>query len=372
MALPSGAGVTLYVLVLFMGAVGALGLQRNEFVSSEVEIDYKQYVSALVIFGDSTVDCGNNNYLTTVVKSNFQPYGRKFEAGVATGRFCDGKIAVDYLTERIGYPLGPPYLAPNAHGDAILSGINFASSASGWDDNTAKHFNVKGLTTQFSWFKNWKSEVVSLVGQEKGNYIVGKALYVISTGSNDWVNNYYINLELMNKYSTDTYTTFLIDLVGSYVKELYDSGGRNIVVLGLPPLGCLPSQISLHGKGKPGCVEEMNNVAVKFNQLLEAKFNSLKPNLHGGRLIYIDIFNPLFSYVNDAQQYGFNVTRTGCCGTGDLETAILCNMASVGTCKDAYSYVWWDSFHPTTHAYSLLADNLWNQAVPQILAPELP
>lgn len=78
--------------------------------------------------------------------------------------------------------------------------------------------NVKGLTTQFSWFKNWKNEVVSLVGQEKGNYIVGKALYVISTGSNDWVNNYYINLELMNKYSTDTYTTFLIDLVGSYVK----------------------------------------------------------------------------------------------------------------------------------------------------------
>ena len=42
--------------------------------------------------------------------------------------------------EKIGYPFPLPYLAPNAHGPAILTGINFASSASGWYDGTARNF----------------------------------------------------------------------------------------------------------------------------------------------------------------------------------------------------------------------------------------
>ena len=95
-----GATIALQALVLFMGAAEALGLRRSEFLnsSSKMDTDWKQYISAVIIFGDSTVDSGNNNYLDTVVKSNFEPYGRKFEAG-ATGRFCDGKIVTDFISK---------------------------------------------------------------------------------------------------------------------------------------------------------------------------------------------------------------------------------------------------------------------------------
>jgi hypothetical protein len=55
---------------------------------------------------------------------------------------------------------------------------------------------------------------------------------------------------------------------------------------------------------------------------------------------------------------GFNETRKACCGTGYLETAILCNEASIGTCADAAPYLFWDSFHPTTGFYKMLADML--------------
>lgn len=65
--------------------------------------------------------------------------------------------------------------------------------------------------------------MVSLVGPEKGNHIISNSLYIISTGSNDWVNNYYLNLELMQNYTSDAYTTFLIGLVGFYVKVLASS-----------------------------------------------------------------------------------------------------------------------------------------------------
>lgn len=54
-------------------------------------------VSAVIVFGDSIVDTGNNNNLKTPAKCNFPPYGRDFEGGAATGRFSNGKVPSDIL-----------------------------------------------------------------------------------------------------------------------------------------------------------------------------------------------------------------------------------------------------------------------------------
>lgn len=53
-------------------------------------------VPALIIFGDSVVDVGNNNNLTTLIKANFLPYGRDYVTHRPTGRFCNGKLATDF------------------------------------------------------------------------------------------------------------------------------------------------------------------------------------------------------------------------------------------------------------------------------------
>ena len=58
-------------------------------------------VPGLMIFGDSVVDVGNNNYLYTVVKANFPPYGRDFVTHKPTGRFCNGKLATDFTGNNI-------------------------------------------------------------------------------------------------------------------------------------------------------------------------------------------------------------------------------------------------------------------------------
>ena len=86
--------------------------------------------------------------------------------------------------------------------------------------------NVKGLTEQLGWYKNWKNEVISLVGPEKGEYIIKNALYIISTGSNDWVNNYYINPVLQKEYTQDAYTTFLIGKVRAFLQVLHAHSTR--------------------------------------------------------------------------------------------------------------------------------------------------
>lgn len=61
--------------------------------------NYRDTITAVVIIGDSTVDVGVNNYIDTIVRCNWAPYGRIFQQsmGKPTGRFCDGKIAVDVV-----------------------------------------------------------------------------------------------------------------------------------------------------------------------------------------------------------------------------------------------------------------------------------
>ena len=120
----------------------------------------------MIIFGDSVVDVGNNNYLPTLFRADYPPYGRDFAGHKPTGRFCNGKLATDitgnkkscylYLklsfgvasnwsslcfcvtAETLGFTKYPPaYLSPEASGKNLLIGANFASAASGYDDKAA-------------------------------------------------------------------------------------------------------------------------------------------------------------------------------------------------------------------------------------------
>jgi hypothetical protein len=59
-------------------------------------------VPAIITFGDSAVDVGNNDYLPTLFKANYPPYGRDFVNKQPTGRFCNGKLATDF-TGKLAY-----------------------------------------------------------------------------------------------------------------------------------------------------------------------------------------------------------------------------------------------------------------------------
>lgn len=51
---------------------------------------------ALYVLGDSLLDSGNNNYLQTIIKANYSPYGEDF-VNKSTGRFSNGKTVADFI-----------------------------------------------------------------------------------------------------------------------------------------------------------------------------------------------------------------------------------------------------------------------------------
>ena len=64
------------------------------FLLCAFRVSCESVVPALFVFGDSLVDNGNNNDLSSMAKSNFYPYGVDFSQG-PTGRFSNGKTIVD-------------------------------------------------------------------------------------------------------------------------------------------------------------------------------------------------------------------------------------------------------------------------------------
>lgn len=67
-------------------------------IEARVKLPGNATVPAVIVFGDSIVDTGNNNNnILSLARSNFPPYGRDFKGGVPTGRYSNGKVPSDLL-----------------------------------------------------------------------------------------------------------------------------------------------------------------------------------------------------------------------------------------------------------------------------------
>ncbi|KAG6699498.1 hypothetical protein I3842_08G069400 [Carya illinoinensis] len=328
--------------VLFCNSKAAIQLPPNETIP------------AVIAFGDSIVDPGNNNYLTTIAKCNFPPYGQDFKGKVPTGRFGNGKVPSDLIAEELGIKeLVPAYLDAHLRPQDLITGVCFASGASGYDPLTAKLASVLSMSDQLEMFKEYKAKLEGIVGEERTNFILSKSLYLVVAGSDDIANTYFLSHARELEYDVPSYTDLMLDKATTFFKEIYEQGARRIGVLSAPPIGCVPSQRTLAGGILRQCSEKYNQAAKLFNMKLSASLDSLNRNLPNSKMIYLDVYSPLLDLIEKPQKYGFEFANKGCCGTGNIEVSILCNPASP-TCSDASKYIFWDSYHPTEAAYRTL------------------
>ncbi|KAG5233508.1 GDSL esterase/lipase [Salix suchowensis] len=317
--------------------------------------------SGILIFGDSTVDTGNNNYVKTVFRSDHPPYGRDFPDHVPTGRFSNGKLIPDLAASILGMKeTVPPFLNRSLTDDDIRTGVCFASAGSGYDDMTTAATGAIPLDEQLELFKSYITRLKGIVGEEEARKILGGALIIVSSGTNDLVYNYYDIPTRRYQFNTVSgYHDFLLNSLRSFVQELYNHGGRLMAIAGLPPIGCLPVQIVTRygSSGTPACLEDQNLDCQTYNKKLNRLLTQLQPSLPGSRIIYADIYDPLSDMVSQPQKYGFVETHRGCCGTGVVEAGSTCNKVTP-TCGNASRFMFWDAIHPSESAYKFLTEYL--------------
>ncbi|XP_047334799.1 GDSL esterase/lipase At2g04570-like [Impatiens glandulifera] len=326
-------------------------------------------VPAVIVFGDSSVDAGNNNYIRTIARSNFKPYGRDFAGGIPTGRFSNGRIPTDFISEAFGLkPIVPAYLDPMYTISDFAVGVTFASAGSGYDNATSDVFSVIPLWKQLEYYKEYQSMLFTNLGERIAKETISDAVYLTSMGTNDFLENYYMRLSRRRaQFNLDQYKDFLLEIAEDFVKKIYELGARKISLGGLPPMGCLPLERTANFMSGSKCRESYNEVARDFNDKLGLLVENLNKQLDGIKVVLSNPYPILMELIDRPSSYGFNVAGTGCCATGMFEMGYMCDEYNPFTCKEADKYVFWDSFHPTDKANRIIAQRMLNTSLSHFL-----
>ncbi|KAH9611825.1 hypothetical protein KSS87_006768 [Heliosperma pusillum] len=328
------------------------------------------------------VDTGNNNYKTPIIspnRANHSPYGRDFPNHKPTGRFSNGKLVPDFLAETLGLKeVLHPYLDQSISEKDLITGVSFGSGGSGFDELTSFSTGAIPMLKQVEYLREYITKIEKIVGEKHSKEIINKAIVVVNAGTDDFVISYY-DLQIRRlQYNVTGYQYFVLKKVQNFIEvlfpfyllfpELYELGCRTIIVTGLPPIGCLPIQMTARFKtpSKRVCLDDQNAVAMSYNQKLLELVPHTQASLPGSRILYADIYTPFTDLITNSHDYGIEVTNRGCCGTGYIEAGSLCNVLTP-TCKNASEFMFWDSVHPTEAVYQYLHDSLLEQLGPQLI-----
>ncbi|KAL6629315.1 hypothetical protein ACP70R_029080 [Stipagrostis hirtigluma subsp. patula] len=256
--------------------------------------------TTMLVFGDSTVDPGNNNLLQTAAKANFLPYGVSFFGGKPTGRFTNGRLITDMLAERLGIARSiPGFLDPKLKPEQLRTGVSFASAGSGYDDATSGRSNVLSFSNQIEYLWRYKRNLKKLAGLKRAEQLVSKATFIVSAGTADLIFHYIAS----NQSAEDTqlqYENQLITHVANYTQVMRKLGGRRFVFVGVPPIGCLPIVRTL--TGADNCHGKLNLLATSFNKKLAKMVHILK-NEPDNRATFIDVYAIIAKATTDPNNF---------------------------------------------------------------------
>lgn len=324
-----------------------LGLAAMSMVLSMVQL-VESTVPALFVFGDSLLDTGNNNNLSTLVKASSPPYG-DYPAGGSGGRFSNGPVTTDFFAAQLNLPCPPPYMTM---GDDIERGVNFASGGSGILDATGE---VEGehisLGDQIKNFQDAKNKLIERVGTNMASSIISRAIFLVTTGSNDYFNHYSIPSDpAYALYFPADFEDLLISTYTSHLVSLYNLGARKITLSSMPAIGCTPFARQLYGTEDGGCVSFLQESAQSYNKRLFTVVQQLQAQLPGSRFMYNNIYDSSMEIYQNPTRYGIVNEKDACCG-GSVNFG-LCN-DGIPLCADSSQYYYFDGYHPTSLVHRL-------------------
>ncbi|CAL9201649.1 unnamed protein product [Musa hybrid cultivar] len=317
-------------------------LLLNLFLAALSTLTTAAVSPAVFVFGDSTVDVGNNNFLPSdAPKVNFPPWGIDFPGRTPTGRFSNGFIYSDYIAKAIGLAMSPPPFLSLSNSNQMLRGVNFASGGAGI--LYSSDADVIAMATQIEDFEQVAANLTEILGKKSAAVFLEKSLFYLSVGSND-VFTLYSLLNPGNSTQKDEAVVPVISKFKHQLERLYDLGARKFAVLGTGLLGCIP--IFRAAVPSYGCYEDLNDFSLRFKTATKAILEELSMSLKGFQYSFGDSYEMVTKIFSHPQEFGFTEIKAACCGGGRLNAESDCLRNST-YCSNRDQYAFWDLSHPS-------------------------
>ncbi|RZC71748.1 hypothetical protein C5167_034966 [Papaver somniferum] len=287
------------------------------------------HVPAVIVFGDSLVDVGNNNHLEfSILKSNYAYNGVDYPNRKATGRYSNGKNAADFFAENLGLATSPPYLSIKSASNKVKvlldqGGINFASGGAGiFNETLNKLFKQSiSLNEQIANFRTVHGELMQQLGTVQAQTYLAKSVFLIVIGSND----------ILDKFQLGDH---------QFINSL-------MVIL---------KSKSDNPKGE--CNERANYWSVQYNKAVKSLLQELKEELTDIHYSLINTYDIMVDFLQQPAHYGFSEVKSACCGGGKLRAQVPC-LPITEYCKNRRGHIFWDLYHPTEAAAKIIMNEFF-------------
>lgn len=193
---------------------------------------------------------------------------------------------------------------------------------------------------------------------------------MISIGGNDYdAGIFYHN---MTQSDLVNLTPQVIAETLQNLRELYQVGARNLMIINVPPIGCTPELLTILPQGPPefydefGCHIPFNNVLNNHNVQLKNGLQALRQELPEARITSVDYYNATYDISRQGARYNLLNRTHSCCGWGgrwNYNVNVSCSQTNViqgvqvsaTVCPDPNLYLNWDGIHPTEAFFKIAA-----------------
>ncbi|CAI5460409.1 unnamed protein product [Closterium sp. Yama58-4] len=305
-------------------------------------------------FGDQYLDTGMTNHLESAGwKADVEPYGIGFKA--APGRFCNGRLTIDLITEDMGSDYLMPYITKSL---VSKQGTSFATAGAG---------TKPWINSNQTWSLQHQLEFFSQYVADRRAMKFNTAVFVISIGTNDYLDA--ILGDGGDKAAADLVSSTTNAIVDAILVLFKTTRATKFVVYDLPPLGCIPAVRLAKGlvSESAGCYEPANQIAADHNQALSMKLDKLRAA--GVKDLILFRMSSGFENLLLKDGTAFTSKLTPCCqGETPKGERISCGQTveeggknyTASVCDEPAKSVWWDDYNPTEAVNNALEFVLWN------------
>lgn len=306
---------------------------------------------ALYVLGDSSVNCGDNNLFYPFLHHNLSLLP------------CNGSgstLLPYFLAEKIGLPHILPFYSQNGSVEELLRGVNFGSAqATIINPNSPSDQSLNEQLRQV--FETLQLLQLQLP-ENQASHFIQSSIFYLSFGKDDYIKFLLGNYNSL-VHGREEFAGILVNQMVRVMRSLYDANVRKMVCVGIMPLGCTPRMVldfssGVSGNLVNGCVREVNEAVLEYNQLLGRHILGLNEELSNVQIVFCDIYQAIMEMVTNPSQYGFEDARNACCGIG-LYGAMMGCLSTEMACDQASIHIWWDLYNPTEMVNSLLASSVW-------------